>query len=206
MGAYRSRPRLILMGAFGLLLLSIPLMIGGLRSGGLSAGAVKARRPRADHARGRSEATSLARRRAQLETRWRDGPPGTFCLERRRSRFRDAGASARSRQMTGERCADAGDDHTAETGDDDSGERQPGRERPSLESALGRSRAVKNGGRSRPGSLLRLFGAVNAGGTDRRPVKWPRSSQRGVPPRVGLIVARVTLSRARKHPGYHRDH
>ena len=38
-----------------------------LLSGELRAGAVKARRPRADHARGRSEATSLARRRAQIK-------------------------------------------------------------------------------------------------------------------------------------------
>jgi len=41
--------------------------------------------------------------------------------------------------------ADVADDHTAETGDDYSGERQPGRERPSLESApggeVGRSKA-----------------------------------------------------------------
>jgi hypothetical protein len=44
-----------------------------LPSGELRAGGVKARRPRADHARGRSEATSLARRRAQLEARLRDG-------------------------------------------------------------------------------------------------------------------------------------
>jgi hypothetical protein len=44
-----------------------------LPSGELCAGAVKARRPRALYARGRSEATSLARRRAQLETRLRDG-------------------------------------------------------------------------------------------------------------------------------------
>ena len=48
-----------------------------LLSGELRAGAVKARRPRADHARGRSGATSLARRRAQLEAFLRDGlgPP-----------------------------------------------------------------------------------------------------------------------------------
>ena len=44
-----------------------------LPSGEVRAGAVKARRPRAGHARGRSEATSLARRRAQLEARLRDG-------------------------------------------------------------------------------------------------------------------------------------
>jgi hypothetical protein len=37
-----------------------------LPSGELRAGGVKAPRPRADHARGRSEATSLARGRAQL--------------------------------------------------------------------------------------------------------------------------------------------
>ena len=128
-----------------------------IASGELSAGAVKARRPRADHARGRSEATSLARRRAQLETRWRDGRRARSAWSDGALASRTTRASARSRQMTGERRArNAVDDDTTETGDDDNGERQPGRERPSLESALGRSRAVKSEGRSRPGSLLRL--------------------------------------------------
>jgi hypothetical protein len=83
---------------------------------------------------------------------------GNVRLERRRSRFQDVGASsavtADDRRAA---RADAADDHTAATGDDYSGERQPGRERPSLESALGRSRAVKSEGRSRPGFLLRLL-------------------------------------------------
>lgn len=63
-----------------------------LLSGELRAGAVKARRPRADHARGRSEATSLARRRAQIKALLRDGrrtAGGAREMSRGAGRWRD---------------------------------------------------------------------------------------------------------------------
>jgi hypothetical protein len=59
----------------------------------------------------------------------------------------------------------------------------------------GAKSGVKSEGRSRPGSLLRLFGAVTGGGKKRRPKRCPRSTQRVVSSRVRLLTTRSAARR-----------
>jgi len=174
-----------------------------LLSGERRAGAVKARRPRADYARGRSEATSLARRRAQLKARMRDGRADyrwSHIDTRARpddeeTRFLEDMGKPQHSQTTCGRRGRKDDGHR--TGAETATDGQPGRERPSRQ-GLGRSRGAEIEGRSRPSSPLRHFGAAAAGGKGRRPVDCQPSPQRCASPAVRCTRCSENHSQGRR--------